>query len=110
MNPVTNILPLLLSLTLHAQTPVEPEARVPVLDDARHTLVSFGLVAHGYAASRWIGMDRTDARIVAIGATAVIGIAKEVWDLSRGGRFDVGDLAFDAVGVALGALLAGATR
>lgn len=105
-------LPLLFALTSPAPPPPSPADAFPVrnTNDVRHFVVSFGAVAPGAAGLRWLGMDRRDATLAAVGVGAALGIGKELWDAARGDRIDPLDLAWDAAGIALGALLAGATR
>lgn len=103
------VLPLLFALNT---SPPRRADAVPVrnTNDVRHFVVSFGAVAQGSASLRWLGMDRRDATLAAVGVGVALGIGKELWDAARGDRVDPVDLAWDAAGVALGALLAGATR
>lgn len=42
---------------------------------------------------------------VAIGISAVISVAKEIWDAKRGGYFDKKDLACDALGIIFALLM-----
>ena len=42
---------------------------------------------------------------VAIGISATISVAKEVWDAKRGGYFDKKDLACDALGIVFALLM-----
>ncbi len=108
MTPLACALPLLFALT----APPDTARAAPFRDtnDVRHALVSFGMVAHGTAALRWIGVDRDAATISAVAITAAAGIGKELFDRARGDRIDPVDLAWDAAGILLGVLLAGATR
>lgn len=109
MTPFASALPLLLALTA---TPAPPPSvhSGRGADDVRHVMVSFAAVAQGTAALRWVGLERGGAEAAAVGVAAALGIGKEVWDRAHGGRFDPLDLAWDAVGIALGGLLASAAR
>jgi uncharacterized protein YfiM (DUF2279 family) len=92
----------------------KPAGSIPDLwfgkDKARHLVASFLLVG---AASRWyghqVGMGKKEERIVfGMGATLVIGAAKEVWDGWSGkGRASWKDLAADILGLLAGAYLLG---
>ena len=93
-----------------APLPVPPVQAESAFDDARHAVVSFAAVAHGYGVARGVGLSSDGAAIAALGVTAALGIGKELWDRRSGGRIEPVDLAWDALGIALGALLIGAMR
>lgn len=52
-----------------------------------------------------LGVDVVAARSVAFLAAVAVGVAKELWDKSRGGVFDLGDLLADALGAGAGVLM-----
>lgn len=52
-----------------------------------------------------LGVDVGAARVVAFLAAVAVGVAKELWDKSRGGVFDLGDLLADALGAGAGVLM-----
>lgn len=106
---------LLLSMVAPGPAPVPPVLPVQVheesgLDDARHAVVSFAAVAQGYGFARGVGLSPDGATVAALGGTALLGIGKELLDRRRGGRIEPIDLAWDALGIALGAVLIGAMR
>jgi uncharacterized protein YfiM (DUF2279 family) len=82
------------------------EDRWIALDKLAHLLVSFSLVGMGFAASseRGLGFDRNQARILAAGGTALIGVAKEIRDYQKGSDFCGKDLTADGLGLTLGIL------
>jgi uncharacterized protein YfiM (DUF2279 family) len=91
-----------------------PAAAVPLAEsawnDARHAVVSFAAVAQGYGVGRAVGLSRDGATAAALGASVALGIGKELWDRRRSGVMSAADLAWDALGIALGAVLIGAMR
>ena len=114
---------LLLALLLgagatHAQVPpphVASRSSAPPRDDwfgpdkAKHAGASFALALGGSLALR-AGLDATqgDATALAFGTTLALGVTKEVADVRRpvAPLFSWRDLAADALGAALGALVA----
>jgi uncharacterized protein YfiM (DUF2279 family) len=80
-------------------------------DKLKHFFLSAFVQSASYSALRLSGVEHTDALWGASGVTVGVGIAKEVNDARRGGRFDVGDLAWDfAGGAAAGVVLAQSRR
>ncbi|HSH44285.1 MAG TPA: hypothetical protein VK966_00380 [Longimicrobiales bacterium] len=74
-------------------------------DKARHMGMSFAATLFLYGAGR-AALDHEAALPVAAAGSALAGVGKEVADARRGGRFSLRDLAWDAVGVGIGILLA----
>ena len=78
-------------------------------DKLRHLGVSFAVTTMGYAGAR-VAMDRAPSRIAAGAVAGAVATGKEWWDLRDYGLFSVKDLAWDAVGIALGLALANQIR
>lgn len=80
-------------------------------DKLKHFFLSAFVQSASYSALRLSGVEHGGALWGASGVTVGVGIAKEVNDARRGGRFDVGDLAWDfAGGAAAGVVLAQSRR
>ena len=94
------------ALSLHA-----PAQGGPGADKLKHFFLSAFVQSASYATLRLSGVEHDRALWGASGVTVGVGIAKEVNDARRGGRFDVGDLAWDfAGGAAAGVVLAQSHR
>lgn len=89
-----------------AGPPAAPQDRDAWLaeDKLRHFAVSAAATTLGYGTARF-ALDHDTARAAAGGVAFGLGIAKEMWDVRRGGPFSLKDLAWDAAGVGLGLLL-----
>lgn len=101
-----------------------PHAAVPALDggaqderDAwfaqdkmKHMVTSLGLTLMGYGAVRATGFGHRTAAWLAVGTAAAAGVAKEIYDRTHGRPFSLRDLAWDAVGVLIGASVVDRTR
>ncbi|MFP4624891.1 MAG: hypothetical protein ACLFRX_11975 [Gemmatimonadota bacterium] len=70
-------------------------------DKLQHFTMSFAATTMAYGAARF-GADRDTALATAAAAALGLGLAKELLDQRRGGRFSLKDLAWDVAGVALG--------
>ena len=68
-------------------------------DKALHAGVAYALTIAGSAALRAVGLNPMEALAVSLVAVAAASTAKEITDR----RFDGGDVAADAVGMAFGA-------
>jgi uncharacterized protein YfiM (DUF2279 family) len=80
-------------------------------DKLKHFFLSAFVQSASYSALRLSGVEHDASLWGASGVTVGVGIAKEVRDAQRGGRFDVGDLAWDfAGGAAAGVVLAQSHR
>ena len=80
-------------------------------DKLKHFFLSAFVQSASYSALRLSGVEHDAALWGASGVTVGVGIAKEVNDARRGGRFDIGDLAWDfAGGAAAGVVLAQSRR
>ncbi len=84
----------------------EASAANPLLgeDKLRHLGMAFAVTQVAFGVTR-LGLSADHARPTAIGLAAVASIGKELYDVRRGRRFDALDLAWDIVGIALGAVL-----
>lgn len=116
MTPLGPALLILLTTLLRAPVPPPP---MPVLTtqqeskslaDARHAVVSFAAAAQGYGVARGLGLSRDGAAVTSLVVAAALGVGKELWDVHRGDRIEPIDLVWDAVGLALGAVMIGAMR
>lgn len=87
------------------QAPVVLEDRWLAEDKLRHFTMSFAVVQMGYGAARF-ALDHDPALGAAVGMGVALGIGKEVVDRRIGRPFSFRDLAWDAAGVALGAVVA----
>lgn len=75
-------------------------------DKAKHFGVTLGLGAVGYGGGALL-FDTPRARLLSGAALGMgVGLGKELYDLGRGSRFSVKDLAWDALGTATGLALA----
>lgn len=90
------------------QQPVAPD-RWLAEDKLRHFFLSFAATGIGYGAAR-TALERDTARPAAVGAALASGLWKEWRDRRAGGPFSAKDLVWDALGVALGALLVSEIR
>jgi uncharacterized protein YfiM (DUF2279 family) len=79
-------------------------------DKFKHTFLSVATVAFANAGARLVGLDDTAALAFSVGAGATAALAKEFYDRRKGGPFSVRDLTWDALGIALGAVLVAQTR
>jgi len=90
----------------HRAVVVAPVRRAALGEDKlAHAAVSFALTTSLHASARIVGMSRDPALAVGAGVAALVGVAKEWRDRRNGEAFDVADLAFDALGIAVGMLL-----
>lgn len=73
-------------------------------DKASHLALGFSLVGFGYHLARFEGRQgRGAARAASFGASAAVGLGKELWDRRRPrGRFSYKDLICDLAGAGLG--------
>lgn len=92
------------ALSAPAQDPADPWFGQ---DKVRHALHSYAAVAFGHAMGTAAGLEADAALGGAIVVAAALGVAKEVVDRRRGGRFSVRDLVWDALGIGVGALVMG---
>lgn len=77
-------------------------ARALRLDEKLHLSISTGLGLGGYGAMTAVD-EREGVRIAgAIAFSMGLGLAKEIWDLATDGHFSGRDLAWDALGTAIG--------
>jgi uncharacterized protein YfiM (DUF2279 family) len=72
-------------------------------DKVKHFFLSAFVQSTSYAALRLSGVKHDGALVGASAATVAVSIGKEVRDSRAGGRFDVGDLAWDLAGGAAAA-------
>ena len=79
-------------------------------DKFKHSFLSMATVAFANAGARLFGLDDSAALSVSVGTGAVAALGKEFYDRRQGGPFSVRDLAWDALGIAAGALLVANTR
>ena len=70
-------------------------------DKVRHFAASAGITAISYGGARAM-LDSDEAVGAAIGAAAVAGLVREIHDYRLGKPFSFKDLAWDALGVAVG--------
>jgi len=110
MNPLTSVLLLLALQQQPVQRPPRAADQWIAEDKARHMFTSMALVNFAAAGARIIGMDNKDALVPAIAGTAAVGILKEVYDKRVGKPFSFRDLAWDAVGIGLGAIVVSHAR
>ncbi len=96
-----------LALSLATPTPAwaEPDAWLGP-DKALHGTVAAGLALTGYAAALPFSFDVAPRIAVGAGTSLLLGVAKELADLAGGGQASWKDLAWDAIGCALGVLTA----
>lgn len=52
-----------------------------------------------------LGVDVGWARALGFALAVIVGVVKELWDKSHGGKFDLGDLLADALGAVAGVLM-----
>ena len=74
-------------------------------DRVKHFFLSFFVQSASYSVARAVNLGHGPALGAASGITAAAAVSKEVWDRKRGGRFDRGDLAWDAIGAGAATLL-----
>ncbi len=95
-----------------AEGAAAPAGRDPWLgeDKLKHFFMSMAIVNLGYGVARAAGVDHRLAVGAAAGVGAVAGLGKELYDRRTGGDASVRDLAWDALGVVAGAVLAAHSR
>jgi uncharacterized protein YfiM (DUF2279 family) len=86
------------ALSLHAP----PHIRIGP-DKVKHFFLSAFVQSASYSALRLGGVEHHGALMAAAVTTVAVGVGKEVRDARSGGRFDVGDLAWDLAGGAAAA-------
>lgn len=74
-------------------------------DKVKHFFLSALVQSVSYSTLRIAGVEHDRALVGASAATIAAGIAKEVHDSRRGGRFDVRDLVWDLAGGAAAAVV-----
>lgn len=95
---------LLLGIAALVLGSAEP-AKALRLDEKLHLSISTGLGLGGYGLMTVID-DREGVRIAgAVAFSMGIGLAKELWDLATDGHFSGRDLAWDALGTAIGVIV-----
>ncbi|MGH7471341.1 MAG: hypothetical protein ACRENP_25610 [Longimicrobiales bacterium] len=108
-----NTLVLLLTLTLNApitQQPAAPPDRWLGEDKLRHAFASMTLVGFAHAGARVVGIDGTPAVLIGVSSSTLAGVGKELFDRGAGRPFSVRDLAWNALGIGLGALIVAKVR
>ena len=89
---------LVLVVGLSGSTPRVAGARWFGVDRVKHFFVSFFVQSASYTLLRTANLGDGPALTGAAAATATVGLSKEVWDRRHGKPFEVGDLAWDALG------------
>jgi uncharacterized protein YfiM (DUF2279 family) len=79
-------------------------------DKFRHAFLSAATVAFANAGARLVGLDDSATLAFSVGAGVTAALGKEFYDRRKGGPFSLRDLTWDAVGIALAALLVANTR
>jgi VanZ family protein len=80
-------------------------------DKLMHFFTSFAATSLAASGARLVGFDARDSRRIGVATGAVLGVGKEIHDLSRPGETaSVLDLIWDTGGVALGAVVANQVR
>ncbi len=97
-----------------ADTPAPARPQTPdpwfAEDKLKHFLLSYAVTSIGYAAARTAGLTHHPAMVAGAAAAAAAGIWKEAHDRATGGDVSARDLTWDAVGIAVGGVLAEHTR
>jgi len=76
------------------------------IDKIKHFFISAFVESVAYSALQAARVDRRPALTGAIGVTASVGVAREIYDKRKpGSRFSYRDLTWDALGIAAGAVL-----
>lgn len=79
-------------------------------DKMKHLVTSFAATTMGYAGLRTTGVDHRSAALLAVAGAGTLGVLKEAYDRAHARPFSFRDLAWDALGVAIGAALVDRTR
>lgn len=79
-------------------------------DKLRHFLMSMAFTQFMYGGLRTASADDDVALPIAIGAAAVAGIGKEMYDVRNAGPFNLKDLMWDAAGIIVAGLILGSVR
>jgi uncharacterized protein YfiM (DUF2279 family) len=80
------------------------------VDKLKHFFMSAFIQTASYSSLRAVGAGHRESMAGAIGTTAVFGVAREVYDGRVKGRFSYKDLAWDAAGIAAGAVICNNTE
>ena len=80
------------------------------IDKLKHFFLSAFATSVSYSALQAAGANRTTAMTGAIGASAALGITRELYNLRTTKVFSLRDLTWDAIGTAAAAGVLGQTR
>ena len=95
---------------LVAQSPAKPRDSVIGVDKVKHFFISGFVESMTFAGLQAAGANRSPARTVAISATAIVSLGREIHDRKTKGLFSLGDLLWDTIGATAGILLINKTQ
>ena len=99
----------LIAAPLEAQKVKPPDPMFGV-DKVKHFFIAGFVESMSFAGMQAVGSSRSTARTGAIGAAAVVSIAREIHDKKKKGLFSVRDLAWDAIGASAALLVLNKTQ
>lgn len=95
---------------LAAQSPAKPRDSIIGVDKVKHFFISGFVESMTFAGLQAAGANRSPARTIAISATAVVSLGREIHDRKTKGLFSVRDLVWDTIGATAGILLINKTQ